>query len=54
MPASKDDLETVEKALPYIRSILAFIYQIRFARGVPDSYVAADEFINQLKRDLNK
>lgn len=54
MKASKDDLEVVDKAQPYIRSIAALALYLRFgsSRGVEDCYTTADKFIAQLKQDM--
>lgn len=48
------DLETLEQAKPYIRSILAFILKLRMGStwGEDTCYKTADSFIRQLEYDV--
>ena len=50
---SKDDLEALAQGLPYIRSIMAFLIHLRLTDPPPKCYAKADEFIAQLKADLD-
>lgn len=54
-----DDLDVLQAAKPFVRSILAFILFIRFAQPgtnekelVNASYDTADTFINKLENDI--
>lgn len=48
------DRETVEAALPYIRTILAFMLYVRdpVRFTVPQAYKVADQFTEQLVKDM--
>ena len=50
-----DDLETLRKARPYLRSLLAFFVHLR-SPEVPaaNCYVTADQFLVQLEHDIKR
>lgn len=54
MPLSPGDEQTLEKGIPYIRSICAFFIYLRDRRNIDRCYATADQFIEQLKEDLKK
>jgi hypothetical protein len=49
----EEDKATLEEARPFIRSILAFSIYLRYSAKTQDCYGLADEFIDQLKKDLD-
>lgn len=56
MPTNKEvDLETLKQGRPYIRSILAVVFKIRFSTwDTTQCYTQADVFIKQLERDVKE
>lgn len=57
MPTNKElDLATLNQGKPYIRSILAVVFKLRFGGmwGVEECYTQADIFIKQLDRDIKE
>ena len=53
-----DDLKVLTEGKPFIRSVLAFLIYLRFGRteikNTPMCYAQADDFINQLEKDLSQ
>ncbi len=49
-----DDLEMLQEAKPFLRSILAFLVNLRYEQTVEESYAEADMFLAQLEADLEK
>ena len=50
---NKADLETLKQGKPYIRSILAVVFKLRFGLwDVTQCYTQADVFIKKLEEDV--
>lgn len=48
-----NELEDLQRAEPYIRTFLAFIWKLRFPSETTGAcYMAVDEFIGALKEDI--
>lgn len=51
----QEDLDTLKKGTPYIRSILAFLLHLRFGgstENISTNYRTADFYIKQLTKDV--
>ncbi len=50
-----DDLEMLQDAKPFLRSILAFLLYLRFGQNTTEAgYPMADYFLSRLEADLEK
>jgi hypothetical protein len=47
------DLEAIREARPYLRSAIALLIYLRFgAEPLPQIYETADQFLDQLEKDV--
>ena len=47
------DLETLKKARPYLRTILAILFKLnRIKNSVEEDYKLADVYLRQLEKDI--